>query len=107
MYDHLLFIQQQLKQRNVETALQQFFKLTLDAGTSYYQFYAYNQWLFLTNPQQLPMGTLIHSDCRAKVIPPDINSLEALEDYTGTISIHFPEPLTESKTIEFIQIIQN
>lgn len=107
MYDHLLFIQQQLKQRNVEPALQQFYRLSLEVGTQYYQFYAYNQLLFLSNPQQLPVGTLIHSDCRARVIPDDIDTLEGLEDYSGTISLKFPEPLIENKTIEFIQIIQN
>jgi hypothetical protein len=105
MYDQLLFIQQQLKQRNVETALQQFYRLTLEVGVQYYQFYAYNQLLFLANPQQLPVGTLIHSDCRTRRIPVDINTLQGLEDYSGTISIQFPEPLTEEKTIEFIQIV--
>lgn len=107
MYDHLQFIQQQLGQRNIETALQQFYRLTLDAGTLYHHFYAYNQLLFLTNAEQLPVGTLIHSDCRARIIPKDMERLQGIEDYTGTISIQFPEPLKESRTIEFIQIIEN
>jgi hypothetical protein len=105
MYDHLVYIQQQLKQRNIEVSLQQFYRVELLAGTTYYQFNAYNELLYLTNPEMLPEGTLIHSDCRARRIKPDINILEGIDDYSGSISIELPAPLEKSKTIEFIQIV--
>ncbi len=105
MYDHLVFIQQQLKQRKIEPALQQFFRVELPVGTSYHQFYAYNELLFLTNPGQLPPGTLIQSDSRSRRIPFDIQSLEGIEDYSGTISIEFPQSLEAMTTLEFIQIV--
>lgn len=105
MYDHLVFIQQQLKQRKIEPALQQFFRVELPVGTSYHQFYAYNELMFLTNPGQLPPGTLIQSDSRARRIPFDIQSLEGIEDYSGTISIEFPQSLEAMTTLEFIQIV--
>jgi hypothetical protein len=105
MYDHLVFIQQQLKQRKIKPALQQFFRVELPVGTSYHQFYAYNELLFLTNPEQLPTGTLIQSDSRARRIPFDIQSLEGIEDYSGTISIEFPQSLEAMTTLEFIQIV--
>ncbi len=105
MYDHLVFIQQQLKQRKIEPALQQFFRVELPVGTSYHQFYAYNELMFLTNPGQLPPGTLIQSDSRSRRIPFDIQSLEGIEDYSGTISIEFPQSLEAMTTLEFIQIV--
>lgn len=105
MYDHLVFIQQQLKQRKIEPALQQFFRVELPVGTSYHQFYAYNELMFLTNPEQLPPGTLIQSDSRSRRIPFDIQSLEGIEDYSGTISIEFPQSLEAMTTLEFIQIV--
>jgi hypothetical protein len=105
MYDHLVFIQQQLKQRNIDASLQQFYRVELPAGATHQQFYAYNQLLYLTNPQKLPVGTLIHSDCRVRRIPADIKMLEGIEDYSGTITIELPKPLKYSKTIEFIQIV--
>lgn len=105
MYDHLVFIQTQLKQRKIDTTLQQFFRIDLPVGISYYQFYAYNELLFLTNAGALPPGTLIHSDSRARVIPNDVQSLEGIEDYSGTISVEFPYPLDVETTMEFIQIV--
>jgi hypothetical protein len=105
MYDHLLFIQQQLKQRNVEPALQQFYRTDFPVGTSFHQFYAYNELLFLTNATALPPGTLIHSDSRTSRIPANIQSLEGIDDYSGTISIEFPFPLEVATTVEFIQIV--
>lgn len=105
MYDHLVFIQRQLKQRGIEPTLEQFYRVQLPAGTTFHQFYAFNDLMFLTNPEQLPPGTLIHSDCRARRIPEDIKLLEAVEDYSGTVSIELPSPLKVAKTIEFIQIV--
>ena len=105
MYDHLVFIQSQLKQRQIEPALQQFYRIDLPVGTSHYQFYAYNELLFLTNAAALPPGTLIHSDSRARVIPSDVQLLEGIEDYSGTISVEFPFPLEVDTTMEFIQIV--
>jgi len=105
MYDHLVYIQQQLKQRNIEPALQQFLSVELPVGTIYHQFYAYNELLFLTNPGQLPPGTLIQSDSRARKIPFDIQSLEGIEDYSGTISIAFQQYQEVTTTLEFIQIV--
>lgn len=105
MYDHLVFIQSQLKQRQIEPALQQFYRIELPVGTSHYQFYAYNELLFLTNAGVLPPGTLIHSDSRARRIPLDVQSLEGIEDYSGTISVEFPLPLEVDTTMEFIQIV--
>lgn len=105
MYDHLVFIQQQLNQRKIEPALQQFARVELPVGTSYHQFYAYNELIFLTNPEKLPAGTLIHSDCRVRRIPADISSLEGIEDYSGTVSIELPAPLDIATTLEFIQIV--
>jgi len=105
MYDHLVFIQQQLKQRQIEPALQQFYRIELPVGTSHYQFYAYNELMFLTNAGAIPPGTLIHSDSKARRIPMDIQSLEGIEDYSGTVSIEFPFPLEVETTVEFIQIV--
>ncbi len=105
MYDHLVFIQSQLKQRQIEPALQQFFRIELPVDTSHYQFYAYNELLFLMNAAVLPPGTLIHSDSRARVIPSDVQSLEGIEDYSGTITFKLPIPLRVATTMEFIQIV--
>ena len=85
--------------------LEQFYRVQLPAGATYHQFYAFNDLMFLTNPEQLPTGTLIHSDCRATRIPADISLLKGIEDYSGTVSIELPAPLDSSKTIEFIQIV--
>jgi hypothetical protein len=35
----------------------------------------------------------------------DIQSLEGIEDYSGTVSIEFPFPLEVETTVEFIQIV--
>jgi hypothetical protein len=61
--------------------------------------------MFLTNAGAIPPGTLIHSDSKARRIPMDIQSLEGIDDYSGTVSIEFPFPLEVETTVEFIQIV--
>jgi hypothetical protein len=106
MYDHLVFIQQQLKQRKIEPALQQFYRIELPVGKSQHQFYAYNELLFLTNAGQLPPGTLIQSDSRARRIPFDIQSRKELKIIQELYPLNFhnrwkyPQHLSLSKLLQ-------
>lgn len=104
MYDYLNHIHKQLAQRKITPALQQFRYLTLVPGQSYYAIKAYNELLFLTKPEQLPVGTRIVSDCRAKIIPADVSQIEGVEDYSGLVTIQLPAPPVAQTTVEFIQI---
>lgn len=104
MYDCLSHIQKQLDQRHIKPKLQQFRYLTLQPGEIYYELKAYNEMLFLIKPDQLPVGTRIVSECRARVIPPDVSQIEGIEDYSGLVSIKLPAAPSQKKTIEFIQI---
>jgi hypothetical protein len=104
MYDYLNHIQRQLEQRNIKPKLQQFRYLLIQPGEIYYELKAYNELLFLIKPDQLPIGTRIVSESRARVIPSDVTQIQGIEDYSGLVSIKLPVAPTEQKTIEFIQI---
>lgn len=104
MYDHLNHIQRQLKQRHIKPQLQQFKYLNIHPGEVFYELKAYNELLFLIKPDQLPVGTLIVSESRARVIPSDVSQIQGIEDYSGLVSIKLPAPPIENKTVEFIQI---
>lgn len=104
MYDYLKHIQRQLEQRNIQPKLQQFRHLTLLPGEIYYELKAYNELLFLIKPDQLPVGTRIVSESRARVIPSDVSQIQGIEDYSGLVTIKLPAAPTEKKTVEFIQI---
>lgn len=104
MYDYLSHIHRQLKQRNIKPSFQQFRYLVLTPGQSYYQMKAYNELLFLIKPDQLPIGTRIVSDCRARIIPTDVALIEGVEDYSGLVSYQLPAPPAVQTTVEFIQI---
>lgn len=104
MYDYLSHIQRQLEQRKIKPQLQQFKYLNIQPGVVYYELKAYNELLFLIKPDQLPAGTRIVSESRARVIPSDASLLQGIEDYSGLVSIKLPAAPAENKTIEFIQI---
>jgi hypothetical protein len=78
--------------------------LMLQPGESYYAMKAYNELLFLIKPEQLPIGTRIISECRARIIPADVAQIEGVEDYSGLVSFHLPAPPAVQTTVEFIQI---
>jgi hypothetical protein len=104
MYDYLNHIQRQLDQRNIKPKLQQFRYLILQPGEIYYELKAYNELLFLIKPDQLPVGTRIVSESRARIIPNDVSQIQGIEDYSGLVSVKLPVVPTAQKTIEFIQI---
>ncbi len=104
MYDYLNHINLQLEQRCLVPKLQQFRYLSLEPGLTRYEMKAYNEILFLIKPSQLPVGTVIVSECRSRVIPTDVAEMQGIEDFSGLVVIQLPGVPAKKKTIEFVQI---
>jgi len=106
MFDHLVHIRQQLKQREINFHLQSFKHVITYRGKLRYELETYNECLLLTNASALPIGTRIISDTNSIEITAAQNGLEALEEFSGLVSIELPENTTIFPTIEFIQIVK-
>ena len=106
MYDQLVFIHQQLKQREVGIELQRFTNVVTKPGVSYYEVPAYNEYLLLTNASALPIGTRIISDTNSLEVLTSQNGLEGLEEFSGLVAIELPANIQEYPNIEFIQIVK-
>jgi hypothetical protein len=79
MFDHLVHIHQQYKQRDLSIQLQRFKTVVTKSGTLRYEIEAYNEYLLLTNAAVLPIGTRIISDT---------NSLEVSTTFDLKITAH-------------------
>ena len=106
MYDQLVFIHQQLKQREVGIELQRFTNVVTKPGVSYYEVPAYNEYLLLTNASAHPIGTRIISDTNSLEVLTSQNGLEGLEEFSGLVAIELPVNTQEYPNIEFIQIVK-
>ncbi len=106
MFDHLIHIHQQFKQRMIGIELQRFQNVTTKPGVLRYEIEAYNEYLLLTNAFVLPIGSRIISDTNSLEILSTQNGLEGLEEFSGLIAIELPENTTEYPNIEFIQIVK-
>lgn len=106
MYDHLNHVQQQFKQREIKIELQGFKSVHTRPGTLQYHIEAYNEYLLLTNSRVLPIGTRILSDTNSMEIKSGYRRIEALEEFSGLVSIELPQGTTYFPIIEFIQIVK-
>ena len=106
MYDHLNHVQQQFKQREIKIELQGFKSIHTRPGTLQYHIEAYNEYLLLTNSRVLPIGTRILSDTNSMEIKSGHRRIEALEEFSGLVSIELPLGTTYFPIIEFIQIVK-
>ncbi len=106
MYDHLNHVQQQFKQREIKIELQGFKSVHTRPGTLQYHIEAYNEYLLLTNSRVLPIGTRILSDTNSMEIKSGHRWIEALEEFSGLVSIELPQGTTYFPIIEFIQIVK-
>jgi hypothetical protein len=106
MFDHLVHIHQQFKQRTIGIELQRFKNLVTKPGKLRYEIEAYNEYLLLTNAFVLPIGTRIISDTNSLEVLTSQNGLEALEEFSGLVAIEFPGNTNEYPIIEFIQIVK-
>ena len=106
MFDHLIHIHQQFKQRLIGIELQRFKNVTTKPGVFRYEIEAYNEYLLLTNAFVLPIGARIISDTNSLDILSTQNGLEGLEEFSGLITTELPENTNEYPNIEFIQIVK-
>jgi hypothetical protein len=106
MYDHLNHVQQQFKQREIKIELQDFKSVHTRPGQLQYHNEAYNEYLLLTNSRVLPIGTRILSDTNSMEIKSGHRRIEALEEFSGLVSIELPQGTTYFPIIEFIQIVK-
>jgi hypothetical protein len=106
MYDHLNYVQQQFKQREIKIELQGFKSVYTRPGTLQCHIEAYNEYLLLTNSRVLPIGTRILSDTNSMEIKSGHRRIEALEEFSGLVSIELPQGTTYFPIIEFIQIVK-
>lgn len=106
MYDHLNLVQQQFKQREIKIELQGFKSIHTRPGTLQYHIEAYNEYLLLTNSRVLPIGTRILSDTNSMEVKSGHRRIEALEEFSGLVSIELPQGTTYFPIIEFIQIVK-
>ena len=106
MYDYLNHVQQQFKQREIKIELQGFKSVHTRPGTLQYHIEAYNEYLLLTNSRVLPIGTRILSDTNSMEVKSGHRRIEALEEFSGLVSIELPQGTTYFPIIEFIQIVK-
>lgn len=105
MIDHLNHIHQQCKQREITIALQRFKNLVTKTGQKRYEVNSYNERLFLTNADILPVGTRIISDSNSLEISANQQAMEALEEFSGLVSVELPANSNATPVLEFIQIL--
>ena len=106
MFDHLVHIHQQFKQRELSIQLQRFKTLVTKSATLRYEIEAYNEYLLLTNAALLPIGTRIISDTNSIEIAVSQRTLVAMEEFSGLIAIELPNEVQEYPILEFIQIVK-
>ncbi len=106
MFDHLIHIHQQFKQRAIGIELQRFKNVVTKPGTLRYEMEAYNEYLLLTNSFVLPIGTRIISDTNSLEILNTQNGLEGLEEFSGLVVVELPANTQEYPNVEFIQIVK-
>lgn len=106
MFDHLIHIHQQFKQRETGIELQRFRSVTTGNPQKGYELDAYNEYLLLTNAHALPVGTRIISDTNCLEIVEGHASLEGIEEFSGLIRIELPQETQQYPVIEFIQIVK-
>ena len=106
MFDHLVRIHQQYKQRELSIQLQRFKTVVTKTGTLRYEIEAYNEYLLLTNAAVLPIGTRIISDTNSLEVTTALNGLEGLEEFSGLVAIVLPVGIDNYPIIEFIQIVK-
>ena len=106
MFAHLNHLQQQFKQREIKIELQGFKSVYTRPGQLQYHIEAYNEYLLLTNSRVLPIGTRILSDTNSMEIKSGHRRIEALEEFSGLVSIELPRGTTYFPIIEFIQIVK-
>jgi len=106
MFDHLVHIHQQYKQRELSIQLQRFKTVDTKSGILRYEIEAYNEYLLLTNAAVLPIGTRIISDTNSLEVTTALNGLEGLEEFSGLVAIVFPVGIDNYPIIEFIQIVK-
>lgn len=106
MFDHLVHIHQQYKQRELSIQLQRFKTVVTKSATLRYEIEAYNEYLLLTNSALLPIGTRIISDTNSLEVTTALNGLEGLEEFSGLVAIVLPVGIDNYPIIEFIQIVK-
>lgn len=106
MFDHLVHIHQQYKQRDLSIQLQRFKTVVTRSGTLRYEIEAYNEYLLLTNAAVLPIGTRIISDTNSLEVSTTLNGIEGLEEFSGLVAIVLPNGIDNYPIIEFIQIVK-
>ena len=106
MFDHLIHIHQQFKQRTIGIELQRFKNVVTKPGILRYEIEAYNEYLLLTNAFALPIGTRIISDTNSIEIAVSQKTLVAMEEFSGLIAIELPNEVQEYPILEFIQIVK-
>ena len=106
MFDHLVHIHQQFKQRTIGIELQRFKNVVTKPGKLRYEIEAYNEYLLLTNAFALPIGSRIISDTNSLEVLTSQNGLEGLEEFSGLVAIELPGNINEYPIIEFIQIVK-
>jgi hypothetical protein len=106
MFDHLVHIHQQYKQRELSIQLQRFKTVVTKSGILRYEIEAYNEYLLLTNAAVLPIGTRIISDTNSLEVTTVLNGLEGLEEFSGLVAIVLPSGIDNYPIIEFIQIVK-
>ena len=106
MFDHLTHVQQQFKQREIKIELQGFKSVITKPGQFQYHIEAYNEYLLLTNIAVLPIGTRILSDTNSIEIQKGHRRIEAIEEFSGLVSIELPRNKSYFPIIEFIQIVK-
>lgn len=105
MLDPITYIKEQLAQREISIELHRFKKIVTHASLNRYEVQAYNELLFLTNAERLPIGTRIISDTNIIEIGPEHALSEGLEEFSGLVVILIPSHVTDYPVIEFIQIL--
>lgn len=105
MLDPITYIKEQLAQREIPIELHRFKKIVTHVGSNRYEVQAYNELLFLTNAEKLPIGTRIISDTNIIEIGPEHAFSEGLEEFSGLVVIVIPSHVTDYPVIEFIQIL--
>ena len=106
MFDHLVHIHQQFKQRTIGIELQRFKNVVTKPGKLRYEIEAYNEYLLLTTAFALPIGSRIISDTNSLEVLTSQNGLEGLEEFSGLVAIELPGNINEYPIIEFIQIVK-
>jgi hypothetical protein len=103
MLDRWGYVRTTLQQRGIAAALFRFRQLALPAGQTRADIPCYNEVLFLLNPAALPPGTRLYSDANAADILG--GEADAMEEFSGLLSVVLPQPLDRPLALEFLQTL--